>query len=211
MLSLETPRPTSSPIPPSGGRPLDWSILQRQADALYRAQSDNNEFGLDNRRWDRDFRQEMPRQKNTRSDEEFLRTLRENQEWIDLELLLRVLTEFGARPLLLSMPIHGGWYDQCGVTYTARWAYYREAARDRCPLSRGGRQLRRSRCRSVLLLRLQGAPEPRRVGALRPGLRRFLPRHDPAQPELPAARERAAERAGTAGTNPEPIARMRNP
>jgi D-alanine transfer protein len=34
------------------------------------------------------------------------------------------LTEFGARPLLLSMPIHGGWYDQCGITYTGRRAYY---------------------------------------------------------------------------------------
>ena len=24
----------------------------------------------------------------------------------------------------LSMPIHGGWYDYCGVTYAARRAYY---------------------------------------------------------------------------------------
>ena len=36
------------------------------------------------------------------------------------------MTEFGAQPLLLSMPIHGGWYDQCGVTYTARRAYYQK-------------------------------------------------------------------------------------
>ena len=62
--------------------------------------------------------------RNTRSDEAFLRTLERNQEWVDLELLLRELNELGARPLLLSMPIHGGWYDQCGVTYTARRAYY---------------------------------------------------------------------------------------
>ena len=34
------------------------------------------------------------------------------------------MNELGARPLLLSMPIHGGWYDYCGVTYTARRAYY---------------------------------------------------------------------------------------
>ena len=51
---------------------------------------------------------------------------RENQEWVDLELLLRELNELGARPLLLSMPIHGGWYDQCGITYTARRAYYQK-------------------------------------------------------------------------------------
>ena len=47
------------------------------------------------------------------------------REWVDLELLLRVLTECGARPLLMSMPINGGWFDQCGVTYAARTAYYR--------------------------------------------------------------------------------------
>jgi D-alanine transfer protein len=120
------PSQTSSPIPPSGGRPPDWTKWQQQADASYRALSDNNEFGLDKKRWDGVFRPEMLRQKNTRSDEEFLRTLRETQEWIDLELLLRVLTEYGARPLLLSMPIHGGWYDHCGVTYAARRAYYQK-------------------------------------------------------------------------------------
>ncbi len=49
-----------------------------------------------------------------------------NQEWVDLELLLRELTEFGAQPLLLSMPIHGGWYDQCGITHAGRRAYYQK-------------------------------------------------------------------------------------
>jgi D-alanine transfer protein len=120
------PVPTSSPIAPGGGLPMDWTTWHRRAEAAYRAHSDNNEFGLDNGRWDRIFRREMHRQENTRSDEEFLRTLRETQEWIDLEILLRVLTEYGARPLLLSMPIHGGWYDRCGVTYAARRAYYRK-------------------------------------------------------------------------------------
>ena len=82
--------------------------------------------GLDNKRWDSVFRRELARQKNTRSDEEFLRTLRESQEWTDLELLLRILAEYGAPPLLLSMPLHGGWFDQCGVTYAARRSYYQK-------------------------------------------------------------------------------------
>jgi hypothetical protein len=51
-------------------------------------------------------------------------TLAKSQEWDDLELLLRELNELGARPLLLSMPIHGGWYDYVGVSYSARRAYY---------------------------------------------------------------------------------------
>ncbi len=117
---------TSSPISSRSGRQLDWPKLHQQADATYRAHSNNNEFGVDNEQWDRELRQAIIQRRNSRSDEEFLRTLQRNQEWVDLELLLRQLTELGAQPLLVSVPIHGGWYDQLGVTYTARRAYYQK-------------------------------------------------------------------------------------
>jgi D-alanine transfer protein len=118
------PQTTSSPISQRGLRPLDWPMLHREADALYRVHSSNNEFGMDNEQWQRQLHQAMIQKRNTLSDGAFLLTLTRNQEWIDLELLLRELTELGARPLLLSAPIHGAWYDQLGVTYTARRAYY---------------------------------------------------------------------------------------
>jgi D-alanine transfer protein len=115
---------TSSPPSPRSAPPLDWAMLHRQADAVYRTHSNNNEFGLANEKWDAVFWQETLRLRSTRSEEDFLSTLARNQEWVDLELLLRELNELGARPLLLSMPIQGVWYDYCGVTYTARRAYY---------------------------------------------------------------------------------------
>jgi D-alanine transfer protein len=108
------------------GRPLDWPTLYRQAEELYPAQCNSNDLGIDNRLWKRKLRQELLRRRNTLSDEAFFRALETNQEWIDLELLLRELTEIGARPLLVSMPIHGGWYDQVGISYTARTAYYQK-------------------------------------------------------------------------------------
>jgi D-alanine transfer protein len=132
------PEKPSSPTSPRNTPPLDWSTLHRKADALYRAHSNNNEFGLDNEKWDRELRQQSLPARNTRSEEAFLQTLQRNQEWVDLELLLRELNELGARPLLLSMPIHGGWYDRCRITYTARRAYYeklrRISARYRVPV-----------------------------------------------------------------------------
>jgi D-alanine transfer protein len=118
------PPRTPSPISPRGGRQLDWPLLHRQADALYRAHSSNNELGMDNEQWERQLRQAMARKRNTWSDQTFLRTLERSQEWVDLALLLRELTELGAQPLVVSVPIHGGWYDQLGITYTARRAYY---------------------------------------------------------------------------------------
>jgi D-alanine transfer protein len=45
-------------------------------------------------------------------------------EWIDLELLFRTLTELGAQPLIVSMPIDGTLYDTTGVSRSARQAYY---------------------------------------------------------------------------------------
>jgi D-alanine transfer protein len=115
-----------SPISPRSGQQLDWPSLHRLADESYLTHCDNNEFGMDNRTWNRELRQELLQRRNTGSDEAFLRALESNQEWVDLELLLRELTECRAQPLLLSMPIHGGWYDQCGITYAARRAYYQK-------------------------------------------------------------------------------------
>jgi D-alanine transfer protein len=44
--------------------------------------------------------------------------------WVDLELLLRCLATVQARPLILSMPLAGDFYDQAGVSRSARDDYY---------------------------------------------------------------------------------------
>jgi D-alanine transfer protein len=44
--------------------------------------------------------------------------------WTDLELLLRTLARVHARPLLLSMPLAGEFYDHAGVSRLAREDYY---------------------------------------------------------------------------------------
>jgi len=54
----------------------------------------------------------------------FLARLEATHEWADLEMLLRVLGEIHARPILLSMPLDGRFYDQAGVSGAAREAYY---------------------------------------------------------------------------------------
>ncbi len=47
-------------------------------------------------------------------------------EWMDFELLLRVLKKIRARPLLVSMPLDGEFYDETGVSLSARENYYRK-------------------------------------------------------------------------------------
>jgi D-alanine transfer protein len=134
----EHPVKPSPPEKPRSRPPLDWAMLHRRANALLCAHSNNNELGLDNEKWNYKFREEMLQLSKTPVEQDFLRTLKRSDEWVDLELLLRALNELGARPLLLSMPIHGGWYDKCGVTYNTRRAYYEKlrevAARYHAPL-----------------------------------------------------------------------------
>jgi D-alanine transfer protein len=56
-------------------------------------------------------------------DADFLKALKEADEWDDFELLLRTLKEMHADALLLSMPLHGRDLETTGVSAEARKAY----------------------------------------------------------------------------------------
>ena len=50
--------------------------------------------------------------------------IKSSPAWVDLELLLRCLATVQARPLILSMPLPGDFYDHAGVSRSARDDYY---------------------------------------------------------------------------------------
>jgi D-alanine transfer protein len=54
----------------------------------------------------------------------FLKRMNGAREWADFQLLLRTLSQIRARPLLLSMPIDGQYYDEQGISRAARETYY---------------------------------------------------------------------------------------
>src|SRR4029453_9042287 len=54
----------------------------------------------------------------------FLRGIKGSPTWIDLDLLLRCLATLHARPLVLSMPLGGDFYDHAGVSRSARDEFY---------------------------------------------------------------------------------------
>jgi len=60
------------------------------------------------------------------SDAWFLECLNQSNQWRDLDLLFRVITEIHARPLLLSMPMDGQFYDKAGVSRSIRECYYQK-------------------------------------------------------------------------------------
>ena len=56
----------------------------------------------------------------------FLSGVKGSPAWIDLDLLLRCLATVHARPLILSMPLGGDFYDHAGVSRSARNEFYRK-------------------------------------------------------------------------------------
>ena len=56
----------------------------------------------------------------------FLSGVKGSPAWIDLDLLLRCLATVHARPLILSMPLGGDFYDHAGVSRSARDEFYRK-------------------------------------------------------------------------------------
>jgi len=56
----------------------------------------------------------------------FLSGVKGSPAWIDLDLLLRCLTTVHARPLILSMPLAGDFYDHAGISRLARDEFYRK-------------------------------------------------------------------------------------
>ena len=56
----------------------------------------------------------------------FVSGVKASPAWIDLDLLLRCLATVHARPLILSMPLGGDFYDHAGVSRSARDQFYRK-------------------------------------------------------------------------------------
>ena len=113
-LALIRGRPALTADVPREAAALDWSQLRSEAGRMARLLA---------ARWARRAAPERNSELTPRG-EEFLRTVRESPSWIDLALLMRGLKELGARPLILSQPLAGAFFDQLGVSQGAREEFY---------------------------------------------------------------------------------------
>jgi D-alanine transfer protein len=95
---------------------LDWpSLIAKASEAANASEKQNVALTGTNK-------QMTPR----RTDAWFLKCLNQSNQWRDLDLLFRVMTEIHARPLLLSMPMDGQFYDEAGISRSIRECYYQK-------------------------------------------------------------------------------------
>jgi D-alanine transfer protein len=102
------------PSPPRRLQTIDWSKLIASADGTNTTDANKVPSASSSKK----------RATRGRIDMTFRNDMNAAPGWINLELLLRTLASVRAQPLVLSMPIPGDFYDQKGVSRSAREDYY---------------------------------------------------------------------------------------
>jgi len=102
------------PPPQQHPEMIDWPKLVTKAGALKTTDEDETNRSSS-----------LAEQKAPGSRDQAFRTdMEAGLGWTDVELLLRTMASVHARPLLLSMPFDGQFYDETGVSRFARESYY---------------------------------------------------------------------------------------
>jgi len=118
-------RPGRSTVQRHDLRRLDWAALLADATREYQPQASANPFGVSDHWWRTNkSRVETHPEYARESDEEFLHKLSRAEAWLDLEQMLRILQELRAQAMILSMPLHGSWWEYARVSPAARRQYY---------------------------------------------------------------------------------------
>jgi len=104
---------------------INWDALIAKAEQEQILITNDDPYGIENRQWREKYHQLLARKIAPGSnDTQFINNLENSKEWGDLEILLRVLKEMGAQPLILSRPIDGPIWDASGVSVNARNVFY---------------------------------------------------------------------------------------
>ncbi len=116
------PAPDQEPL--RNSQTINWEHEISQARARQAAITNNNPYGIENASWINDYNQLLIVKEPGSGDNTFIASLQGSKEWNDLEILLIVLKELGAKPLLLSRPFPGTLYVAEGVSPKSLQYFY---------------------------------------------------------------------------------------
>jgi poly-D-alanine transfer protein DltD len=114
---------TVGPDVPRQAALIDWNALKASARRKQIPHSDNNPYGFDNIIWEHIARA-LKAQPQLQADAAFRAAVDSSPEWGDLELVLKICNDLGAKPLLLGRPINAHFYHALGVSEASIQAYY---------------------------------------------------------------------------------------
>jgi D-alanyl-lipoteichoic acid biosynthesis protein DltD len=124
MLSFVWSHPQLNPDVARVPADIDWAALTARAQQEQEAATDNNPYGVDNSLWAGTAHHNLARTPG-KWDQIAFERLQASAEWTDFDILLRVLTDMGAQPLILSRPVNVVYWEAMGgISPAVGQAYY---------------------------------------------------------------------------------------
>ncbi len=103
---------------------IDWQALAFKARQEQIPNSIDNPFGFDNTVWSNRIRAGFRIKANGSADKGYLSAMENSAEWTDLDIVLRILKDAGAQPLLLGRPMNADYYSAVGISESAQQQFY---------------------------------------------------------------------------------------
>ncbi|HEY9153371.1 MAG TPA: D-alanyl-lipoteichoic acid biosynthesis protein DltD, partial [Anaerolineales bacterium] len=103
---------------------INWSAAFSSALAEQKQHTLNNSLGVEDDRWWYYQHTVTNPIRAGSEDKGFINRVEQHPEWTDFEILLRVLQELGAKPLILSRPMNVHLWEALGVSEQAQNIYY---------------------------------------------------------------------------------------
>lgn len=100
---------------------INWDEEKQQAEKDGKEQSNNNSFGIENNYYNMYIKDNLVKYKNINQNSSYLKS----PEYDDLKMLLSICKEEKIKPLFISVPVHGKWYDYTGFSKKDRAQYYK--------------------------------------------------------------------------------------
>ncbi|CAG9611615.1 Protein DltD [Bacillus rhizoplanae] len=101
---------------------LAWNDIRNHAEKTGEVESQTNPFGIEDRYYNQKIKDKLKRLKGYRANESF----DESPEYDDFQLVLDILKQQHAKPLFISVPVNGPWYDYAGFPKERRDVYYKK-------------------------------------------------------------------------------------
>ena len=101
---------------------VTWAQLRKNAERVAKRHAQSNRFGVDNYVYFTNIKPHLRGFKNYKHGESYATS----PEYNDLQLVLDVLKEAKAKPLFISIPVNGYWYDYSNVSKRGRHIYYQK-------------------------------------------------------------------------------------
>ncbi len=103
---------------------INWQAVAARARREQIPYSNNNPYGFDDNIWRKNFNAKWKPRPAGSADQGYLNAMLNSEEWVDFNIVLRILHDMGAQPLILGRPIKTAYMEATGVSWTAQQVFY---------------------------------------------------------------------------------------